>query len=171
MLKAKGAKKGRMKILIWTHHPGNVLGEAIDFATHGQAQHAAFLRRNGLIHEAYWPQLRDRLPMAAELPYVKVFTLRDLTPELAAAFEVQFDRALAAHIQYSVGDLFRFLFNAPNANEARTFCSRYVMHTIMEVCPAQLWPLVRCMEGDWVSPRDLFISPQLVPAEPLQLIS
>ncbi len=55
------------------------------------------------------------------------------------------------------------------ADEQHTFCSRYVMHTIMQACPPEYWPLVRCMDGDWVSPHDLFISPMLLPAEPLTL--
>ena len=143
------------------------MGEAIDWVTHGPAPHAGFLRANGMIHEAYPPQVRDRAPMAPELPYVKAFRLRGVTPALDGQFEAQFDRALAGAVRYSVADLFRFLFNAPEPDETRTFCSRYVMHTIMQVCPPELWPLVRCMEGDWVSPRDLFISPLLVPAEPV----
>lgn len=160
-----------MEILLWTHHPGDVLGEAIDFFTHGGAEHAGFLRRNGMIHEAYWPRVRDRQPVVAELALVQTFTLRGLPPELDAAFEAQFDRALQAGIQYSVGDLFRFLFNAPNLDERHTFCSRYVLHTIVQVCPPEYWPLLRCMAGDWVSPRDLLISPMLVPAAPLTLLS
>jgi len=159
-----------MRILIWTKHPGDLLGEAIDLVTHGPAQHAAFLRRNGLIHEAYWPQVRDRKLMAEELPLVKTFTLRGLTPIQEAIFETYFDHALLQHIKYSPADLFRFLFNRPDTDEKHTFCSRYVMHTIMQVCPPELWPQVRCMDGDWVSPRDLLISPMLVPAEPLKLI-
>jgi hypothetical protein len=159
-----------MKILIWTHHPGDLLGEAIDFFTHGSAQHAGFLRANGMIHEAYLPRVRDRKPLAPELPFVKTFRLRGLPEVLEPVFEALFDRALDAAVGYSVEDLFRFLFNAPNVDEKHTFCSRYVMHTIMELCPPHLWPQVRCMDGDWVSPRDLFISPMLVPAGPLQLL-
>ncbi len=102
-----------MKILIWTHHPGDLLGDAINFLTHGPAQHAGFLRANGLIHEAYLPRVRDRQPVAAELPYVKTFRLRDLPPEWDAAFEAQFDRALRESVKYSLADLFRYLFNAP----------------------------------------------------------
>ena len=158
-----------MKILIWSHHPGDLLGEAIDFLTHGQQQHAGFLRASGLIHEAYLPQVRDRLPMPAEVQYVKTFQLRGQTTLLDALFETQFDHALAGAVKYSMDDLFRYLFNQPNPDEKHTFCSRYVMHTIMQVCPPEFWPLVRCMGGDWVSPRDLFISPMLIPAEPLTI--
>jgi hypothetical protein len=159
-----------MRILIWTKHPGDLLGEVIDFVTHGDEQHTGFERKNGMIHEAYWPRVRDRKPIAAELPFVKTFTLRGITPLQEAMFETCFDHALLQHISYSPADLFRFLFNKPDTDEQHTFCSRYVMHTIMQVCPPELWPLVRCMDGDWVSPRDLFISPNLLPAEPLTLI-
>jgi len=96
--------------------------------------------------------------------HLSVFALRGMTPALEDAFEAEFDRILAAPPAYSGEDLFGFLFNQPNTDESHTFCSRLVMHTIMRVAPPELWPLVRCMEGDWVSPRDLFISPQLVPA-------
>jgi len=129
-----------MKILIWTHHPGDLLGEAIDFVTHGSAQHAGFLRANGMIHEAYLPTVRDRRPIAAELPLVKTFNLRGMTDVGNWLFEAQFEKALGAAIGYSVEDLFRFLFNVPNADEQHTFCSRYVMHTIMQICPPELWP-------------------------------
>ena len=160
-----------MKILLWTKHPGDLLGEAITFLTHGPAEHAGFLRANGKIHEAYAPVVRDRDPVAAELPLVKVFRLRGLTPEQELLFESAFDHALGGAVKYSFNDLFRFLFNTPSVDEQHTFCSRYVMHTIMQICPPELWPQVRCMDGDWVSPRDLFISPALVPAEPLTLLS
>jgi hypothetical protein len=154
-----------MKVAIWTKHPGDLLGEAIDFLTHGSAQHAAFIRADGLIVEAYWPHVRQRVMLPAERPFVKIFELRGMTPELHAAFELEFDRMLFAPAQYSGEDLFRFLFNQPNTDEKETFCSRLVMHTTMGVCPPELWPLVRCMDGDWVSPRDLFISPNYTPAE------
>jgi hypothetical protein len=159
-----------MRILIWSKHPGDLLGEAIEFVTHGPVAHAAFLRANGMIHEAYLPQVRDRQPVAAELPFVKTFQLRGVMDQLDNLFEFQFDHALDGAVHYSAEDLFRFLFNVPNADEQHTFCSRYVMHTVMQICPPELWPQVRCMDGDWVSPRDLFISPMLVPAEPLQLL-
>ena len=155
-----------MKIAIWTHHPGDLLGEAIDFLTHGTAQHAGFIRQSGLIVEAYWPRVRQRAIVDAERPFMKVFELRGMTPALHDAFEVEFDRLLAHPPEYSGEDLFRFLFNQPNTDEKHTFCSRLVMHEIMTVCPPEIWPLVRCMDGDWASPRDLFISPQLIPSCP-----
>lgn len=158
-----------MKILLWKQHPGDLLGQAIDFLTHGPAQHAAFLRSNGMIHEAYLPQVRDRKPIAEEIPLVNVFTLRGLPLFYDSFFEAHFDKALDGAVKYSINDLFLYLFNKPNVDEAHTFCSRYVMHTIQQICMPELWPLVRCMDGDWVSPRDLFISNQLVPAGPLTL--
>lgn len=166
-----------MRILIWTHHPGDLLGEAINFLTHGPAQHAGFLRSNGMIHEAYLPRVRDRAPIADELPFIKSFVLEGVSPDLGAAFEKAFDQALGLQVKYSMADLFRYLFNQPNVDEGHTFCSRYVMHQIMTIAPAELWPLVRCMGGtdaktdDWVAPRDLFISPRLRPGPPVGLLN
>ena len=166
-----------MRILIWTHHPGDLLGEAINFLTHGPAQHAGFLRQNGMIHEAYLPRVRDRAPVADELPFIKSIVLEGCSPYMDGLFEGAFDRALGVQVRYSVADLFRFLFNQPNVDESHTFCSRYVMHQIMTVAPSELWPLVRCMGGgdpgsdDWVSPRDLFISPRLRPGPPVTLLN
>lgn len=160
-----------MKILLWTKHPGDLIGEAIEFFTHGPVEHAAFLRANGMIHEAYWPRVRDRKPVAEELHLVKCFSLRGITADEESGFEAAFDFALIHTVKYDLTDLLRVLFNKPDTDEKHTFCSRYVMHTIMTVCPPEIWPLVRCMDGDWVSPRDLFISPNLLPAEPLKLIA
>ncbi len=151
-----------MKIAIWTHHPGDLLGEAIDFLTHGSAQHAGFIRQSGLIVEAYWPKVRQRPVLDAERPFLRVFELRGMSAEQHDAFEAWFDRLLAAPPEYSGVDLFRFLFNRPDTDEKHTYCSRLVMHGCMDLLPPILWPLTRCMEGDWVSPRDLFISNQLV---------
>jgi hypothetical protein len=159
-----------MRIATWSKHPGDLLGETIDFFTHGPAQHAGFVRLNGMIHEAYLPQVRDRAPVAGELQYVQTFRILGLPLSYDDLFEKQFDRALAGAVKYSIGDLFRFLFNVPNVDESHTFCSRYVMHTIMQICPQSYWPQVRCMAGDWISPRDLYISNLLIPAEPLQLL-
>lgn len=155
-----------MKILLWTKPPGNLLDEAISFVTHGAVCHAGFMRDNGRIVEAVPPHIRERELTEADRPFIRAFELHGMTAELDAAFEREFDRVLAAPPQYSGEDLFGFLFNARNTNEQRTFCSRFVMHTIMRVCPRELWPLVRCnvdgTDSDWVSPRDLMISPNLV---------
>lgn len=153
-----------MKVAIWTKHPGDLLGEAIDFLTHGNAQHAAFIRNTSEIVEAYWPKVRQRAVIEAEKPFMKIFELRGMTPTLHAAFELEFDRLLFAPPEYSGEDLFRFLFNQPNTDEKETFCSRLVMHATMGICPPEIWPLVRCMDGDWVSPRDLFISRMYLPS-------
>lgn len=168
-----------MKIILWSKHPGDLLGEAIDFLTHagkGGAEHAGFQRQNGMIVEAYWPKVRQRAILDAERPFLKAFTLRDITSELDAAFETHFDEILKAPPEYSGEDLFAFLFNQPNVDEKHTFCSRLVMHLTMNVCPPEIWPLTRCMGNevihadgsidgaDWVSPRDLFISNLLIPA-------
>jgi hypothetical protein len=149
-----------MKIAIWTKHPGDLLGEAIDFLTHGNAQHAGFIRANGLIHEAYLPKVRDRQILDAERSFLKTFDLMGVTPEQDAQFERIFDIMLAASIEYSIADLFRYELNIPMPDNLETICSRYVYHTINQVS-RRLLPLVRCDE-DQISPRDLYISPRLL---------
>ena len=152
-----------MKILLWTKHPGDILGEAIQFATHGPAQHAGFLRGNGLVHEAYFPQVRDRALTEQEKPFVQVFSLAGITPEQEAKFERWFDASIKLQTQYSIADLFRFAFNIPFPDEQHTICSRYVYRCCQAILPDWLWPLVRTND-DQVSPRDLYISPFLKPA-------
>ena len=153
-----------MKIFFSKHVPGYALGDAIEQLTHGSVHHTGFIRRSGLILEAVHPQVRQRPVTETDRSELLVFVLRGLTPALEDAFEREFDRIMSAPPEYSDEDLFKFLFNQPNVDEAHTFCSRLVMHTVMRIAPPELWPLVRCMEGDWVSPRDLFISPQLLPS-------
>jgi hypothetical protein len=138
-----------------------LLGEAIDFETHGNFEHAAFLRTNGMVHECYLPHVRDRALIPEEIQYIRVFSLFR-ADDFEARFEANFDWNLKADIQYSVLDLFRFLFNVPDCDEKHTFCSRYVFHTIGLVAP-YLLPLTRVQAHDWISPRDLSISTRLIP--------
>ena len=153
----------RLKVLIWTHHPGDLLGDAIDFFTHGTAQHAGFQDIDGSVVEAYWPKLRRRQLIQSELQYVKAFTFRNITPEQELWISKKLALDLTCPPTYSGWDLFGFLFNNPNHNENSTFCSRYVQHTSEATLPQDSWPLIRCMADDWVSPRDLFISNMLIP--------
>ncbi len=150
-------------ILLWTVHPGDLLGEPIQFLTHGPVTHAGFLRSDGVtVHENYLPQVRNRPLLPAEKPGVRVFQMEGMTPEIAAKFERYF--ALAAEPQtalhYSIANLFEYLANRPPASEADGLdCSAYVNQTVRRLAPA-LAPTVRC--EDWqVSPRDLLISPRL----------
>lgn len=153
----------RLKILIWTHHPGDLLGDAIDFLTHGTAQHAGWQDIDGSVVEAYWPRLRRRALVDAERQYIAAFTIRGITTDE----EIQISKHLAMDLlhppEYSGWDLFRFLFNRPDTSEKSTFCSRYVQHTCEIDLVPNLWPCIRCMEADWVSPRDLYISNMLQP--------
>ena len=152
----------KLKILLWTKHPGDMLGEAIDFVTHGNAQHAAFLDINGSIVEAYWPRLRRRELVESEKQYIRAFTIRGILPE----YEIDISKELALNLihppAYSGWDLIGFLFNEPNTSENSTFCSRYVQHVCQLCLPTQLWPCIRAQANDWVSPRDLLISNMLV---------
>lgn len=150
-----------MKILIWPGHH-----DALDFwiklCTHGRGSHAAFLRNDDVtIHEAFMPEVRDRILMPHDRRVAEVYALESVGEHQHEAFERLFDANLQRHIQYSIGDLFRYAFNRPNRDEAHTFCSRYVMHCLERVLhPLQL-PLRRLPARDWASPRDLRISPRL----------
>lgn len=152
-----------MKILIWPGHHDK-LDLAIKFFTHGRGSHAAFLRRDDCtIHEAFWPRVRDRIVMPSDRRLADVYELAGVTDEDDERFEHLFDANLRRHIEYSIGDLFRFAFNRPSRDEHHTFCSRYVMRCLRAVLPDGKLPLVRLPDGDWASPRDLRISPRLYP--------
>jgi|GEM_PF-6866470 hypothetical protein len=149
-----------MKILLWTKHPGDLLGQAIDALTHGNAQHAGFLRSNGLIHEAYYPLVRDREVQDDEKQFIRVFRLDNLPIELEPKFERLFDLNIQAGVEYSFANLFRFQFNLEMPSAQTVICSQYVFHCISLCAPMSI-PLIRC-EEDQVSPRDLLISPRLI---------
>jgi hypothetical protein len=154
-----------MRALIWTKHPGDLLGEAIDFLTHGNAQHFGFLRLDGVtVHEAYFPKVRDRLLLDSEKPFVRKFRLEGMTGYLDVKFEEYFDKQIKLGVEYSVADLFRYQLNIPFPSDKSTICSVYGMNCIWSVAPSLL-PLVRCLP-DQVSPRDHLISPRWV-EEPL----
>ena len=149
-----------VRAAIWSTHPGDVLGEAITFVTHGQAQHAGFIRGNGRIHELYLPTVRDRDIMDDERPFLLAFDIEGLTDDLSAKLERHFDVMLAngGQMDYSITDLFRILLNIPKPPDGSMVCSQYVFHMLAMI---GLPPLVRCME-DFISPRDLLISPRLI---------
>jgi hypothetical protein len=154
-----------MKILIWEgyHDP---LDAAIKFFSHGRGTHAAFLRSDdATVHEAFWPKVRDRDLTDADKVNAKAFRVCNVSQRQHELFEHLFDANLRRGIKYSVADLFRFALDMPSRDEHHTFCSRYVLHC----CNAILWewqmPLVRIPGGDWASPRDLLISPLLMPTD------
>jgi hypothetical protein len=150
-----------MKILIWPGHH-DALDALIKFFTHGRGAHAAFLRDNDTtIHEAFMPELRDRIVMRADRRRAEVFALEGVTDRQHRQFEHLFDYNLRQHIRYSVGDLFRFAVNRPSRDEYHTFCSRYVLFCLLAILDEEQMPLVRLPDGDWASPRDLRISPRL----------
>jgi hypothetical protein len=150
-----------VKVLIWPGHH-DWLDFAIKFFTHGRGSHAAFLRGDGrTVHEAFLPSLRDRPFTTADRESVEIYEIEGLSGTQSDLLERRFDYNLGLNIRYSIGDLFRYAFNAPNKNEHRTFCSRYVMRCLEGVLPKSQWPLVRLPLHDWASPRDLRISPRL----------
>lgn len=149
-------------IALWTVHPGDLLGEPIQFLTHGPVTHAGWIRSDGrTVAEAYLPRVRQRAVLEAEKPLIRLFTLEGMTPELAAKFErflsLATDPKFAA--EYSIKGLFGFELNTPPADEQHVFCSEWVIQGIRKLSPGLL-PLVRCSDYQ-VSPRDLLISPRL----------
>lgn len=149
-----------VRVAIWTHHPGDILGDAINFITHGQAQHAGFIRGNGRIHELYLPTVRDRDILSAEAPFLKQFDIEGLTDEMSAKMERHFDAVLKVSgvVNYSIADLFRIILNRPKPADGSMVCSQYVFHMLNMF---GLPPLARCTD-DFITPRDLWISPRLI---------
>lgn len=152
-----------VKVAIWTHHPHDLLGGAIDFVTHGVAQHTGFVRSNGKIHELYLPHVRDRDIIDAERPYLRVFEIEGLTQELSDKLERHFDVMLenGGQMNYSIEDLFRILLNIPKPPDGSMVCSQYVFHMVKMI---GILLLERCDE-DFISPRDLFITPRLIDSQ------
>ncbi|MDE2101572.1 MAG: hypothetical protein KGL39_30280 [Patescibacteria group bacterium] len=149
-----------VKVAIWTIHPGDLLGQAIDFVTRGTAQHAGFIRGNGMIHELYLPKVRDRAMLDSEKQYVKIFDIEGMNDDLSGQLEKLFDLSLttSGEISYSIVGLFRILFDRPNPSDKSMVCSQYVFHSLELI---GLPPLARCT-ADFISPRDLYISPRLL---------
>jgi hypothetical protein len=153
-----------MKILIWTG-AHDIMDGAIKFLTHGRGTHAAFLRADdATVHEAFYPKVRDRALTDADRTNARAFEIKGLTNRQIRAFEHLFDANLRRGIEYSVLDLARYALNRPSRDEFHTFCSRYVLHCCHAILHEWQMPLVRIPDGDWASPRDLLISPRLVPA-------
>lgn len=153
------------RVAIWTKHPGDLLGEAITAVTHGPAQHAGFIKSDGRIHELYLPGVRERDIQDAERPYLLAFDIEGLTPDLAAKLERHFNFMAndQTAISYSVADLFRILLNIQKPDNGGMVCSQYVFRMLDMI---GLPPLARCSE-DFISPRDLLISPRLLGPTPL----
>lgn len=155
------------KLLLWKEHPGDLLGETIEVLTHGRWSHFGFQRLNGKVHELYLPRVRDRDLLESEKPLIDVFSIRGITPEQEAKFEKAFDTCLAAGIEYSVTDLFRYMMNIPPPNDVASYCSRYGLYLCHIVLPFEMWPLVRVEGGDDASPVEMGHSPILIAEPPL----
>jgi len=150
-----------VKILIWPGHH-DCLDALIKAFTHGRGSHAAFLRKGDkTIHEAFWPEVRDRMIMPHDRAVAEVYALEGVSEHQHDLLERLFDDNLKRHIEYSFGDLFRYALNRPNQDESHTFCSRYVMHCLLLTLHPLQMPLRRLPCRDWASPRDLRISPRL----------
>ena len=151
-------------VALWRVHPGDILGEPIQFITRGQWTHAGWLRSDGkTIWECYYPKMRCRPLNEAEKPGIDLFTLEGMTPDIAARFERYFDITTSGpSVQgYSIAGLFEYALDLPVADEQNVFCSEADMQSIRKVAPALL-PLARC-EDCKVSPVELGHSPRLLP--------
>ena len=150
-----------MKILIWPGHH-DAMDALIKAFTHGRGSHAAFLREdNRTIHEAFMPELRDRIVMPHDRRVAEVYELEGVSDHQHKQFERLFDYNLRRRIKYSIVDLFRYAINRPCRDEHHTFCSRYVLFCLHAILEDQQMPLVRLPDRDWASPQDLRISPRL----------
>ena len=151
-----------MKILIWPGHH-DPLDFWIKLCTHGRGSHAAFLRQDDCtIHEAFYPEVRDRMVMPRDRRLTEVYDLGGVTDNQHRQFEHLFDCNLRRQIRYSIADLFRYALNLPCRDEHHTFCSRYVLYCLHAILHDTQMPLVRLPARDWASPRDLRISPRLI---------
>lgn len=148
-------------IALWKVHPGDLLGEPIQFLTHGEFTHAGFLRSDGrTICEAYLPKVRCRPVIEAEKPGILLFELEGMNHELAAKFERFFDLAIDPKFvqDYSISGLFGFALNVPPPDEFHVFCSEFVMQAIRKLAPS----LIPENAPDYkVSPVDLSRSTRL----------
>lgn len=153
-------------ICLWTVHPGDLLGEPIEFLTHGSFSHAGFLRRDGVtINECYLPIVRQRLITDAEKPLVRLFMLDGMDDALADKFERYFDLTVMPQFaeSYSVQGLFGYVLNVTPPDEQSVFCSEYVMQSCRKLCSDKI-PLVRVNDFQ-VSPVSLSWSPRLIDVE------
>lgn len=150
-------------VALWSVHPGDLLGEPIQFLSHGPVTHAGFLRGDfTTVHENYFPKVRNRPLVDSEKAGIRLFRINGMTPAIADRFERYFDLAAEPQtaLSYSIAGLFQYLVNRPPASEADGLdCSAYANQTVRRLVP-ELSLTMRC--DDWqVSPRDLLISARL----------
>lgn len=151
-------------IALWRVHPGDLLGEPIQFLTHGPITHAGWLRSDGkTIWEAYVPKIRCRPLADVEKAGIELFSLVGMTPTLATRFERYFDITTdgISTEEYSIKGLFGYALNIVPADEQHVFCSEAVMQSVRKLAP-DLLPLKRCDDYK-VDPVDLYRSAVLNP--------
>ena len=149
-------------IAIWTCTHGPI-DSAIKFFTHGRGTHAAFVRGNGRIAENFWPHVRERDWKPGESRHVHLFRIEGATKHDWRELECWIDKELAKPRRYSIRDLLRYAFNRPPVRGRSGFCSMWVLRGIRLSMAPRLQPLTRLEYEDFASPRDLRISPKLIP--------
>ena len=153
---------GPVRIGIWTG--GHDLTDAgISFLTHGKGTHAAFIRGNGRIAENFYPRVRERDFEPGERERVEVYYISGTGPADWARLEKWIDHELAHPRPYSIVDLFRYALNLPPHPGRGGFCSMWVLRGCRLNLGWRQQPLVRLRYPDYGSPRDIRMSPLLVP--------
>ena len=155
---------GDVLIGLWkvAHNP---LDAAIKVLTHGKVGHAGFIRGNGKIVENFYPHVHERDFENGERERVKLFRIDGQTPADNARLERWIDYELNFPPPYSIVDLFRYAANLPPKQGQGCFCSQWVLRGL-RCCVAQhKQPLARLEYQDFASPRDLLVSPRLIPID------
>ena len=133
---------------------------------------AGFQLKGMKVHESFYPRVRTRPFTLEDLAQVEIYDLEGVTLAEHYLFEAEFNRhdGFRHRIRYPMEDLFRYAVNLPaRENTDRVeelhgmFCSRYVMYDCRRVLPMAKLPLVRLPTRDGASPRDLRVSPRLLP--------
>jgi len=157
-------KKNPIYIAIWARGHDR-LDCLIRFLTHGRGSHAAFVRGSGKIVENFYPAVRERSFKAGERRNVELYTIAGINSAESARLERWFDAELGKRkpMAYSIRNLFRYAINWPPLKGNQSFCSSFVLRGLRECLPPGKQPLVRLEHVDYASPRDLRISPVLIP--------
>jgi hypothetical protein len=154
--------KHKVRIAIWINDH-DIMGKAIRFLTHGTGTHAAFIRENGRIIENFYPNVRERVWKPGEQKHAEIYELEGLTTAESKKLEAWFEEQLAKPPSYSIRDLFRYALNWPPIRGNRCFCSMWVLRGLRLCVDKKKQPLTRLAYQDYASPRDLRISPLMIP--------
>ena len=154
---------GEIHVCIWSKGH-DWMDSAIKFLTHGDGTHAAFERGNGMIAENFWPHVRQRAWKSGERSTVEIYRLEGTGPDDWAMIDDWIDGELKRPSRYSIQDLARYALNLPPDPGSSSFCSMWVLRGLRLNLAPDKQPLKRLSYPDYASPRDIRISPRLIPA-------